>query len=195
VAFEVVRLQPPLTDKARAALSRFDCAILRTADGDLDSGEVSVSQFLASGEAEAAALDGASTVYIAADFDESDEVLGYISLAFSQVTLTNGEKKRGAINGNRGMFGALRIAMIGTHRDYRGNGIGSALLEHALGRAALASRHVATVRFIVVDAADTALSWYEAHNFVPNNSQKEQDRLKDSPRATSMRLDLGIDVP
>lgn len=46
------------------------------------------------------------------------------------------------------------------------------------------------LRYLVADANQERVSWYQGHGWVANRSRKEQDRL--AGRAlTSMRFDLG----
>lgn len=193
MSLEVVRLPSPIKDDLQQALSCFDCVALHDLDGQPDPGEIMVRSFLVDGEAEIGVRDGTGTTYFAIDREISTDILGYITLSFSQIKLTNGEKRTGSVEGRRGIFGALRIAMIATSKDFTGRGIGTFLVDYAMGLAVFASQRIATVRFLIVDAAYTQRGWYERRGFTENRSADEVNRLNDV-EATSMRLDLGVDL-
>lgn len=87
----------------------------------------------------------------------------------------------------------MRIGMIGTSRRHQGQGHGRRMLFAAAGLARAVGRHVA-VRYLVADANDTALGWYLELGWVPNESEREQQRLANTA-LTSIRLDLGRPLP
>lgn len=83
----------------------------------------------------------------------------------------------------------LRIGSIGTATPHQGRSCGSTVLR---ATAALARRVSETVgvRYLVADANQDHVSWYQGRGWVTNRSRKERDRL--AGRAlTSMRFDLG----
>jgi ribosomal protein S18 acetylase RimI-like enzyme len=190
-------LEPPLGEGLMDALESFDC-VRSYSGGEPDAGELMVREFLAHAAVRAADA-GASTTYVASDPElAGGVVLGYITLTLSHVRLTAGEKRAGGMRDAWGAdFGALRIGMIGTDRRYAGQGFGHRLLQTAIDSAVVMSEQV-TVRFIIADAVDTQLAWYERQGFVVNRSRAELERLarvreSTGVAATSMRLDLGAD--
>lgn len=195
----VARFEPPLSDGLKAAVAAFDCVqIMR--DGDADPGEVMVRDFLRSGDFQETALSGTTTTYMVINPEEAPgRVIGYVTLAFTQIRLSGGEIKRGQglRSAGRSDFGALRIAMIGVDREFSGDGYGKLLIDTVVQHAARISRDV-SVRFVVADAVATRIKWYGRQGFVENNSQMERERLARTTErtgvpATSMRLDLGPD--
>jgi ribosomal protein S18 acetylase RimI-like enzyme len=195
----VARFEPPANDGLRVAAGRFDC-VATLNDGEEDPGEVFVREFVRSGEYEEAAAAGTSTTYIVTDPDEAaGELIGYVTLALTQIRLSGGEKKAGERLAAVRVpdFGAIRIAMIGVDRRFAGRGYGKLLMDTVIQHTAHMSRDV-SVRFIVADAVNTQLAWYERQGFVENRSKSEQERLagiaeRTGVPATSVRLDLGPD--
>lgn len=114
------------------------------------------------------------------------EILGFVSLSFSSIVLTNSEK--GAFREVRTAFGALRIGSIGTAMPHQRRACGSTLLQAS---AALARRvsELVGVRFLVADANNDQVGWYERRGWVLNDAQRERERLH-GRRLTSMRFDI-----
>lgn len=196
----MARFEPPADDEGLlSAIAVFDCVRL-SRDGEDDPGEAAVRDFLRSAEFPDGALSGTSTSYLLLEPDDfPGRILGYVTLAVTQMRLTEGEKKSGerleAAHGSH--FGAVRIAMIGVDREYAGNGYGKRLMDFVIAQTAQMSREV-SVRFVVADAVNTQLAWYQRQGFVENRSEAEVKRLKGALErtgiaATSVRLDLGPD--
>jgi ribosomal protein S18 acetylase RimI-like enzyme len=118
-------------------------------------------------------------------------LIGYATLTFDSVRLTNSEKKKMELGGIA-QFGAIRIQMIGIDHRYQRTRCGSALLEAITGLARKLSQDIA-VRFLLADANAKRIGFYEAAGFVRNKAEREAERTE-SDRSVSMRLDL-IDVP
>ena len=118
--------------------------------------------------------------------------MGYATLTFDSVRLTNSEKKKMEDLIGISQFGAIRIQMIGVDHRHHRTRCGSALLEAVTGLGRKLSQDIA-VRFILADANVRRIDFYEAAGFVRNQARKEAERT-DPERSVSMRLDL-IDPP
>jgi ribosomal protein S18 acetylase RimI-like enzyme len=194
----VARFEPPASGGLREAIGGFDCvAIGRGADED--PGEVLVREFLSSGEMEQQASLGTSTTYLVSDLVGLDRTLvGYVTLAPSQIRLTNSERRDSGLRDVAvAAFGAVRIAMIGVDHRFAGRGYGHLLMQTTIRHTASMGEHV-TIRFVIADAANTQLHWYERQGFVENRARAEVERVAASSEdlgspGTSMRLDLGPD--
>ncbi len=147
-----------------------------------------VNGFLADGQFEPGIRHGISATYLLFDPEATPQLLGYSTLTFDSVRLTNSERQRMEDLAGIAEFGALRIQMIGV--DYRCQkcGHGGLLLEGITGLARKLSADVA-VRFLLADANIRKVDWYEAAGFVRNRASKERDRTNPE-RSVSMRLDL-----
>lgn len=193
----VARFEPPLDDGLALAAAQFKC-VVRHHDGIPDAGETAVQEFLTSGAFATDAEEGHSTTDLAIDDESSPaSLLGYVTLTMTQIKLSNGERRRAGIDGGRGSFGAVRIAMIGVAGHAQGRGIGYALMNATKVHAARLSREI-SVRFIVADALDTQLDWYERQGFQLAASESERDRLaqlreRTGVASTSVWYDLGPD--
>ncbi len=86
---EVARFEPPASEALRETVARFDCVRRRSADGSPDPGETMVRDFLRGGGYEVAAKAGTGTTYMFGDPEQAPgRLLGYVTLALSQVKLT-----------------------------------------------------------------------------------------------------------
>jgi GNAT superfamily N-acetyltransferase len=103
--------------------------------------------------------------YVVCPVDEPDRVVGYfsISTAIEQRNALPSAKLR------RGMPEQVPLLLIGrlaVDAEWRGRGVGSALLVDALRRC-LAASEIAGARGVVAHAMDeTAVDFYERHGFV-----------------------------
>jgi GNAT superfamily N-acetyltransferase len=103
--------------------------------------------------------------YVVCPADEPDRVVGYfsISTALEQRNALPSAKLR------RGMPDQVPLLLIGrlaADAEWRGRGVGSALLIDALRRCLAASK-IAGARGVVAHAMDeTAVGFYERHGFV-----------------------------
>jgi hypothetical protein len=85
-------------------------------------------------------------------------------------------------------FGAVRIGSIGTATAHQGRSCGSTVLQATVALARQVS-DVIPVRYVVADANDERISWYQGRGWVVNGALKERDRLA-GRSLTSMRFDL-----
>jgi ribosomal protein S18 acetylase RimI-like enzyme len=179
------RLALPVAEQLSDALRDFNCL------GDAHAGDPvaeNVNGFLAEGRFEPGIRHGISATYLLLDPEATPQLLGYATLTFDSVRLTNSEKRQMEDLAGIAEFGALRIQMIGVDHRCQKCGHGGIMLEGITGLARKLSADVA-VRFLLADANIRKVDWYEAAGFVANNAEKERDRT-DPERSVSMRLDL-----
>ncbi|MEQ1950720.1 GNAT family N-acetyltransferase [Mesorhizobium yinganensis] len=92
------------------------------------------------------------------------EVKGYYALC-AGVLFRKDAPKALARHGSPAELPVALLARLAVHNDVKGNGLGQALLAHALQSACLAARQVA-LRAIMVDALDEqAAELYRRHHF------------------------------
>lgn len=107
----------------------------------------------------------------AGDVDSGSSILGYYSLAATAIT-TNG-LPRNLSRGQPAVLPAFLLARLALDVSLHGQGIGSALLSHAVRSADRASQLVGA-RLLTVDAIDDqAAIFYQQRGFLP---------LTDNPR-------------
>lgn len=179
------RLALPVDEQLSRVIGEFNCL------GDSHSDDPvaeNVNGFLAEGRYGPGLEHGISSTYLFLDPDATPILVGYATLTFDSVRLTNTEKKQMEDLIGIAQFGAVRIQMIGIDHRHQGTHSGVALLEAITGLARRISDHVA-VRFLLADANIRKVAWYEARGFVANRAQVERKRT-DSERSVSMRLDL-----
>lgn len=102
-------------------------------------------------------------------FDENEEVVGYFTLATSQVVFEDiPDDYRAKLP--RYPIPALRIARLAVGKDLQGKGIGKWLLTQAF----IKIIHVAEITglyFIIVDTKETSKSFYEHYGFIKFNDK------------------------
>lgn len=179
------RLALPVDEDLSRVLSEFDCLGERH-DGDPVA--ENVNGFLTDGRYEPGLRRGISSTYLFVDGDAAPPLVGFATLTFDSVRLTNSEKRQMEDLVGIAEFGAVRIQMIGIDHRHQGNHHGIALLEGITGLARRLSQVVA-VRFLLADANIHKVEWYEAAGFVRNQAKREAERT-DPERSVSMRLDL-----
>lgn len=179
------RLALPIDEQLSRVIKAFDC-LGTVHDGDPVA--ENVNGFLADGRFKPGLEHGISSTYLFLDPALSPSLIGYATLTFDSVRLTNAEKRKMEELVGIAEFGALRIQMLGVDHRHQGDHHGIALLQAVTGLARQLSRDVA-VRFLLADANVRKVDWYEALGFVRNKSEREQGRT-DATRSVSMRLDL-----
>lgn len=147
-----------------------------------------VNGFLIDGRFLPGLEQGISSTYLLLDEEVDPPLLGYATLTFDSVRLTNAEKREMQDLLGIGEFGALRMQMIGIDRRHQSRGFGTALLQAITGLARQLSNDVA-LRFLLADANVRKVGWYKAHGFIGNRAERERGRT-DPKRSVSMRLDL-----
>jgi predicted N-acetyltransferase YhbS len=166
MAIEVRRLRP--SD---------DRASFRSGDADLDSffhKHAGKNQF---------ALH-IGTTYVAL---EGDEVVGFVTVAASSLVIKDLPKKL-AKGLPRYPLPVLRLARMAVRHDRQRGGIGSALMRHVFARAHQQARNTGCA-FVVVDAKETAVTYYERWGFEPQPLLA--GALDTRPFPTAMFLELG----
>lgn len=189
MAPQLRRLALPLATPLHEAIRDFDCLSEAHAN---DPVAENVNGFLTDGRLIDGLRHGVSATYLWVDPIASPLIVGYATLTFDSVRLTNAEKKRMEGIGFSD-FGALRIQMIGVDHRHQGNGHGTELLRSITGLARKVSADVA-MRFLLADANVRKVGWYESAGFVRNQSEKYAAR-PDPSRSVSMRLDLLKGLP
>lgn len=176
------RLALPIGDSLSQAIDAFSCE-----DGG-DPVAQNVHEFLSKRRFEPGVRHGISSTYLLTDSECEPQLLGYVTLTFDAVRLTNSEKRRMDDLTGIPEFGAVRIQMIGVDHRHQGTHCGTDLLEATTGVARGLSGLVA-VRYVLADANIKKVEWYERAGFVRNRAKKYEER-PDPARSVSMRLDL-----
>ena len=117
---------------------------------------------------------------------EAEEFVGYISLITDALTL-DPEEKADLPSVRFGVLPALKVARLATDLKAKNQirGIGTALMAAAYTKAVQLAQSVA-IRFLVVDAVEDAVKFYEKLGFIRNTSKTYLKKKM----YTSMRLDL-----
>lgn len=189
MAAQLRRLALPVDEQLSRAIAGFDCL---GEDHRDDPVAENVNGFLADGRYLPGLEHGISSTYLLLDPEKDPVLIGYATLTFDSVRLTNAEKKKMEELVGVAQFGAIRIQMIGVDHRHQRTRCGSELLEAITGLARKLSQDVA-VRFLLADANVKRIGFYEAAGFVRNQAKREAERT-DPGRSVSMRLDL-IDPP
>lgn len=185
MAQQLRQLALPIDDRLFRAIREFDCLGKAHAE---DPVAENVNRFLVEGHFLPGLEQGISSTYLLFDQEVEPPLIGYATLTFDSVRLTNAEKREMEELFGIGEFGALRIQMIGIDHRHQSRGYGTTLLEAIAGLARGLARDVA-LRFLLGDANVRKVKWYEAHGFVANRAERERRRT-DPKRSVSMRLDL-----
>lgn len=180
------RLALPVDADLARVIAEFDCVGYAHTE---DPVAANVNGFLAEARYVAGIEHGISSTYLFIDPEMTPVLVGYATLTFDSVRLTNNEKRRMEELVGIAEFGALRIQMIGVDRRHQGTHCGVALIEAITGLARRIRKDAVAVRFLLADANVRKLEWYEARGFVANRAERERDRT-DPERSVSMRLDL-----
>ncbi|PZU35184.1 MAG: N-acetyltransferase [Actinomyces sp.] len=102
-------------------------------------------------------------------------VLGYYSLASTSIATDGLPRRLG--RGQLAILPAILLARLAVDQQLHGQGIGGALLSHAIRTADRAGRVVAA-RLLVVDAIDDrAASFYRHYGFTPLTRSHSRERL------------------
>jgi hypothetical protein len=175
----------PVDGQLSRVIAEFDC-LGESHDGDPVA--ENVNGFLADRRYEPGLRRGISSTYLFIDPDVVPPLVGYATLTFDSVRLTDAEKRQMEDLVGIAEFGAVRIQMIGIDCRHQGTHCGIALLQAITGLARKLSQDIA-VRFLLADANIKKVEWYEAAGFVRNQAKRYRER-PDPERSTSMRLDL-----
>jgi GNAT superfamily N-acetyltransferase len=109
--------------------------------------------------------------------NEHDTIIGFVTLTCSEIDLQNGYELTDCSHANNYEFlPAVKIARLAVDSRYRGSGIGSVLIAYAI---ALIQDNIAEnvgCRFIVTDAKQDAVSFYEKLGFMLLDSEDNQSK-------------------
>ncbi|MFA5247100.1 MAG: GNAT family N-acetyltransferase [Candidatus Micrarchaeia archaeon] len=114
-----------------------------------------------------------------------NQPVGYFSICMDAIKLDNKEKVAAFGSDKQHKdFPAMKIARLGVSKDHQHEGIGTFMVMHAIGRAALFSKDVGC-RFVTVDAypKDEVIKFYKDLRFLENTADKSGENV-------SMRFDL-----
>ena len=189
MAAQLRRLALPIDAELSRVIAAFDCV---GAAADDDPVAKNVNGFLRDSRYLPGLQHGISSTYLLLDPDKDPVLVGYATLTFDSVRLTNSEKKEMEELIGISQFGAVRIQMIGIDHRHQRTRCGSDLLESITGLARRLSQDIA-VRYLLADANVKRIAFYESAGFVRNQAKKEAERT-DLERSVSMRLDL-LDDP
>jgi GNAT superfamily N-acetyltransferase len=93
-------------------------------------------------------------------------------------------------------IGAVKLAQLGVHRPFQGQGVGARAIGFVVHLARRASKRIAC-RYLTLDAQPDLVEWYGRLGFVPNQ-RRQEERMREAVRhgrdpsviAVSMRYDL-----
>ncbi len=116
--------------------------------------------------------------YIAVSFDVSPKILGFITLTTSEIDIRQGYELDDCPYANRyDSLPAVKIARLATDSRFRGQGIGVVLVSLAL---ALAKDEVAErvgCRFLITDAKQEAIDFYQNQGFTLLDTDENKQSL------------------
>ena len=118
---------------------------------------------------------GLTTTYVAKE-TASGDVVGYVTLMCAEVALEDGYRIKEKPGAERWRWQpAVRIARLGVIDRYRGTGIGRSLVDIAIGivREAIAPR--VGCRFVILDAKNKSIPFYEKMGFRLLDTQTNRD--------------------
>lgn len=179
------RLALPVDEQLSEVIADFDCL---GKSHEEDPVAENVNGFLADGRYRPGLEHGISSTYLFIDPEKDPLLVGYATLTFDSVRLTNAEKRKMEELIGIAQFGAVRIQMIGIDHRHQRTHCGRELLEAITGLARKLSDDVA-VRFLLADANVRRIEFYESAGFVLNEARREIERTN-RERSISMRLDL-----
>lgn len=117
----------------------------------------------------------ATQVLLNSPNEAAGAVIGYYSLASTSVISADLPRRLG--RGQPAILPAFLLAHLALDHSLQGQGMGGALLSHAVRSADQASRIVAS-RLLVVDTIDaSAASFYEYHGFTPLTTDDHHQRF------------------
>lgn len=92
--------------------------------------------------------------------------------------------------------GAVKLAQLGVHDPFQGQGMGSRAVGFVIQLARKVSRRIAC-RYLTLDAQPDLVDWYARQGFI-RNQRRQEERIREAVRhgrdpagiAVSMRYDL-----
>ena len=112
-----------------------------------------------------------------------DDVAGYYTLCASEVKLKTVE--RPYKEDDPQTFPAIKLARFAVHKKYQSKGLGKEVVKYIVGLTIYINTQIGC-RFVLVDATQESVAFYEKMGFKKNLSYK---------RRPSLRLDIFHDIP
>ena len=104
--------------------------------------------------------------YVLVDSKEPLKVVGFISLVCSEITIDDTQKPKNVICiGRYDIFPAVKIARLAVSSKLQKNGLGGALIEHAIGIVKKYIMPYIGCRYLLVDSKPNAIKFYEKRGF------------------------------
>lgn len=110
----------------------------------------------------------------------SDKLVGYVTLVCGQIEVDGGEPAPdvGEAKFEYKHFPAIKIARLAVDRRYRGTGLGRALVDFSLGLARDTIASAVGCRFVVLDAKQQSVAFYEKNGFRLIDTQTNRARTE-----------------
>lgn len=119
-------------------------------------------------------ISNIAKTYVLVDIDTSSNlVLGYITLMASEIILNDDQKPSDAASKYK-TFPAAKIARLLIDNKIRKQGLGGMMLDWAINHIRLAIMPNIGCRFIMVDAKQESITFYEKRGFVFLNSSSNK---------------------
>ncbi len=113
-----------------------------------------------------------------------NQIVGYFSLSSDAIRLDVEEKNHLLASKRRlGEYPAVKIGRLAVHKEFIKQGIGTFLVQAAIGKIASEILPEIGCRFITVDSYENAIAFYKKKGFVQNLAKRR-------PSGLSMRFDL-----
>ncbi|MFG0253042.1 MAG: GNAT family N-acetyltransferase [Phycisphaerales bacterium JB038] len=163
--------------------------------GGFDCEEPDITEYLCDGSAARDCDASYSQTYL---LRRGEELVGYFSVLADSIRLQGGEKPDGV---RYPTAPAVTLGRMGVDASFRGNGVGTFVLDYVVGMARALSDDIG-VRYVTLDALkrDSLVAWYSNYGFVKNKAvkaewtavQKFAGRFKkgQEPPTVSMRYDV-----
>lgn len=125
-------------------------------------------------------------LYIEEDDNGHKKILGFYSIRCSSLIMDSGEcsEKMGEP--------ALEIVELAVHKDYRNQGIGTAMMKNIIATAYELKEEYLGLKHLVVCAKETAKTYYEKFKFAELPGYKQIPRNTDNQGCIGMSLSLKI---
>ncbi|MBU6455581.1 MAG: GNAT family N-acetyltransferase [Cyanobacteria bacterium REEB67] len=97
------------------------------------------------------------------------QLVGYVTLTMDEIPLAKLERPEGVAFSR---LPAVKLAQMGVHKDFNGNGFGPELVTFAV-LTALELREKIGCRYVTLDANGDLVEWYKKQGFVLNDKDNE----------------------
>ena len=161
----------PVGERLASALQAFDCCGERYADDPIAE---QVNGFLRDRQYEHHSSEGFSVTHLWVDIESDADLVGYFALAAGSLSVTKEERERLGRPEFAGIP-AVKLVWIGLDHRHHEAGLGTELLELAIGKA-LEVAAIAGARLMIADANPRLQGWYERRGFEVNDKQGDDSR-------------------